>query len=45
MTDVELADVLAAFVAEVRARPVKASQPVTQEPPSTLPAYRKRKPR
>jgi hypothetical protein len=45
MTDDELADVLAAFVDRVRARPPKPSLPVTQVRPSPLPAFRKRKPR
>jgi hypothetical protein len=44
MTDKELADVLAAFVETVRARPAKPSI-TTAERPSPLPAFRKGKPR
>jgi hypothetical protein len=43
MSDEELAEVLAAFVETVRARPPKPSLPVSP-PPGTLPAFRKRKP-
>jgi hypothetical protein len=43
MTDRELADVLEAFVKVVRGRAPKAPAPEPQ--PSTLPAFRKRKPR
>jgi hypothetical protein len=43
MSDEELAQVLAAFVDQVRARPPKPSLPVTQERPSPLPAFRGRK--
>jgi hypothetical protein len=48
MTDVELADVHEAFIAEVRARPPKEPvQPRDERPSSALPAFRapKRKPR
>jgi hypothetical protein len=44
MTDLELADVLADFVDQVRARPPKPSQSIPPQP-STLPAFRKRKSR
>ena len=45
MSDQELADVLAAFVETVRARPAKPPIKIEERPPSTLPAFRKRKPR
>jgi hypothetical protein len=44
MTDDKLAGVLAAFVEMVRARPPKPSIKLEERPPSTLPAFRKRKP-
>jgi hypothetical protein len=45
VTDEELADVLAAFVETVRARPAKPSIKLEERPPSSpLPAFRKRKP-
>jgi hypothetical protein len=43
VTDEELAEVLAAFVDQVRARPPRPSLPVTQERSSPLPAFRGRK--
>jgi hypothetical protein len=43
MSDEELAEMLAAFVETIRARPPKPSLPVSP-PPGTLPAFRKRKP-
>jgi hypothetical protein len=44
MSDQELADVLAAFVETVRARPAKPSIKLEEQSPSMLPAFRKRKP-
>jgi hypothetical protein len=43
MSDEELAEVLADFVVQVKSRAPKAPAPEPQ--PSTLPAFRKRKPR
>jgi len=45
MTDLELAEALAALVAEVRARPAKPSILLEERPPRMLPAFRKREPR
>jgi hypothetical protein len=46
MTDEELATVFEAFVAEVRGRsPKPPTEPAPRPPASSLPAFRKRKPR
>jgi hypothetical protein len=45
MTDDELAAVFERFVQEVPCRSPKAATPTPESPPSTLPAFRKRKTR